>query len=106
MASSLAGDFLDAALASLLTAVATDQEKLGTLFQLRYEQEGGGGSFTVDKKVGSFDLLPLDLAFDDSVLASVRQAWNVVMCEDASEQEYMKFEDREGAADEDAMFDT
>ncbi|POR34181.1 Rab proteins geranylgeranyltransferase component A [Tolypocladium paradoxum] len=99
-------DLLDAALSSLLTAASRAQEPPKHLYRLHYEQRGGTGSFTVDNKTGTFAFPPPGLAFDDSVLSSVREAWNMVMTRDSvdGDEEYMNFEDREGAADDDDVF--
>ncbi|ODA83248.1 hypothetical protein RJ55_01760 [Drechmeria coniospora] len=93
-------DMLDAALSCLL---ATSPEPVGCLYKLRYDQKGGTGSFTVDGGCGTFGLPPLDLAFNDSALASVREAWDMVVPN--GEGDYMQFNDREGAFDEDAVGD-
>ena len=101
VASPYSEEYLDAALAALLSALTTDQEQPEALYQLRYEQRGGLGSFTVDNMVGSFAPPPPGLTFDDDpILASVRQAWDMVMRHDARHDEYMKFTDREGALDD------
>ncbi|KAH8431626.1 putative Rab geranylgeranyl transferase escort protein [Aspergillus melleus] len=42
----------------------------------------------------------LDLAFDDSLIDVVKDAWRLVMGAQANESEFMEFEDREGAYEE------
>ena len=42
----------------------------------------------------------LDLAFDDSMIDVVKDAWRLVMGAQANESEFMEFEDREGAYEE------
>ncbi|KAM4065321.1 GDP dissociation inhibitor domain-containing protein [Hirsutella rhossiliensis] len=100
-------DLLEAALSSLLAAASADGEQPKCMYQLYFEQRGGTGSFSADERIGTFASLPLDLAFPDSALSSVKEAWNMVNAGDAGdgiEESYMKFEDREGAADEDDAF--
>lgn len=50
-----------------------------------------------------FSLLPLDLAFNDSVLDPVRTAWEMVVpgATDEERADYLVFTDREGADAED-----
>ena len=47
-----------------------------------------------------FPPLSLDHAFDDALLDIVKEAWKIVQGEDAIDEEFMKFEDREGVEDE------
>lgn len=42
----------------------------------------------------------LDIAFDDTVIGTVKDAWRLAMGDEAVDDEFMKFEDREGAYDE------
>lgn len=42
----------------------------------------------------------LDHAFDDVLLDMVKEAWKIVQGEEAIDEEFMKFEDREGVEDE------
>jgi hypothetical protein len=44
------------------------------------------------------------LSFDDSVLEPVREVWKKMMGDAAVEAEYMVFEDREGAVDDDDVY--
>lgn len=102
-------DLLEAALSSLLAAASADRELPKCLYRLHYEQRGGTGSFSADDSTGTFASLPLDLAFPDSVLTSVKEAWNMVKAGDMGdddEEGYMKFEDRGGIADEEDAFST
>ncbi|RDA92675.1 hypothetical protein CP533_3719 [Ophiocordyceps camponoti-saundersi (nom. inval.)] len=93
---------LETALDSLLTSLSADENlKPRRLFQLAYEQAAGPGSFSVQGRVGTFALPPLDLlTFPDDVLHSVREAWLHVVGAEAGDEEYMVFEDREDVADE------
>ena len=43
----------------------------------------------------------LDLAFDDATLDMVKAAWKRTMGDDVSDDEFMKFEDREATYDDD-----
>lgn len=57
-------------------------------------------------KSGSFEnviCIPpvsLDHAFDDTLLDVVKEAWKIVMGEEANDEDFMQFEDREGADEE------
>ncbi|GAA5231340.1 hypothetical protein GCM10025794_31660 [Massilia kyonggiensis] len=46
----------------------------------------------------SFPPPSLDLAFDDGVIDTVKEAWKIIMGDQASD-DFMNFEDREGAYD-------
>ncbi|KKP05456.1 hypothetical protein THAR02_02416 [Trichoderma harzianum] len=96
---------LEKALQSLLASLSADgQEHPKSLYQLYYEQTGFDvPSVNIDGKSAVFSLLPLDLAFNDSVLDPVRSAWEMI-ASPASEEasaEYLVFTDREGADAED-----
>ena len=98
---------LTTALANLLAAVPGEQATPRILYRLSYEQVGGEHSLEVNGNVVNFPPLPLDLAFNDSALESVREAWKLVTArikvdEDA---EYMVFEDREGSDDQDNIYE-
>lgn len=100
-------DLLEKALTSLLTAVSPDSEPPVVLYKLSYDQHSGGSTSTsVDGNVISFPVLPLDLAFNDNVMAQVKTAWDALPhksdAEGAEGEGYMNFEDREGAGDEDS----
>ncbi|KAL7816349.1 GDP dissociation inhibitor domain-containing protein [Trichoderma aethiopicum] len=98
---------LQTALSSLLASLAAEgQEPPKPLYQLYYEQTGyDTPSAEVDGQSAVFSLLPLDLAFNDSVLDPVRKAWELVMPDVTEEEaaEYMVFTDREGADAEDEL---
>lgn len=49
----------------------------------------------------SFPPPSLDLAFDDGVLGVVRSVWGKVMGEEVSDEEFMKFEERNEEVDDD-----
>jgi hypothetical protein len=46
----------------------------------------------------SFPPPSLDLAFDDALIDTAKEAWKIIMGDQASD-DFMKFEDREGAYD-------
>jgi hypothetical protein len=71
------------------------------LLRLQYEQSGGSADLCAENCVITLSGTPLSLAFDDSTLDPVKEAWKHVMGEGAVESEYMNFPDREGEADED-----
>lgn len=97
---------LDRALSSFLDAASSDGEPPKCIWRLHYEQAVGTGSLTVDNNIGTFGMLPPDLAFNDSVLIPVQQAWNMVAGTSEDTEEYMKFDDREGVNDDDDVFDS
>lgn len=95
---------LTKALSSLLSAISPDSSS-PILYTLSYDQKSGGATTTsVDGNVITFPSVPLDLAFNDTVMEQVRTAWNAVVRKDAQRDEsgeYMIFDDREGQGDED-----
>lgn len=54
----------------------------------------------VSDNVVCFPPPSLDLSFDDTVIGTVKDAWRLAMGDEAVDDEFMKFEDREGAYDE------
>lgn len=99
---------LETARARLLAALKMDDEpEPECLYELFYEQSGcSSSSPTIQGNVVTFPTLPLDLAFNDSALESVRTAWNVVTSNGlrmGEQAEYMVFGDREGTSDEDEL---
>ena len=83
----------------LSTQQSPDVEVIWTL---QYQQDakdppslsdGGGNSHVL-----CFPSTPLDLAFDDTILDNVKEAWLKVTGDDADG--FMKFEDREAVVDE------
>jgi hypothetical protein len=94
-----AKDHLQAALSSLLLAVRDGDQTPECLYQLYYQQSRGSTELKIDGKILQLPAPSLTLAFDDSTLQSVRQAWKVAMgpAADEPETEYMVFPDREGA---------
>lgn len=100
---------LERALSSLLAALSQNtQEHPKVLYQLYYEQTGVDVPFVnIDGQRAEFSPLPLDLAFNDSVMDPVRSAWEMVNSNATEEEraEYLVFTDREGADAEDEFDD-
>ncbi|KPM37899.1 hypothetical protein AK830_g8669 [Neonectria ditissima] len=100
----LSKSILEKALSSLVAAVEGDDGVSRCIYQLYYDQCKGTPSLVLDDNTATFPLPPVDLAFNDSVLDPILEAWNMVMGGSNEEGgEYMKFEDREGADDDDAF---
>ena len=78
-----------------------------SLYELYYEQATGSSKSSVNGQEFKF-LPPLrDLAFNDSTLEAVQEAWQHVrgsMNQD-EEVKYMKFEDREGMGDDNEVYE-
>lgn len=80
------------------------------LWSLRYTQLGRAGdvidaaqalkSSSPSDSTISFPPPSLDHAFDDALLDMVKEVWKIVQGEEAIDEEFMKFEDREGVEDE------
>jgi len=73
-----------------------------TLYKLYYEQSGGvtTPSRADDLNVFMPSLTPT-LAFDDAILASVRDTWRRVVGDAGVDADYMTFPERNGAMDDD-----
>ncbi|KAH8677170.1 GDP dissociation inhibitor [Ilyonectria robusta] len=97
---------LQKALSSLVATVqGGDQASQSSpcIYQLFYNQCRSASSLVVDGNTATFPLPPVDLAFNDSVLDPVQEAWKMVLGGSNEEDvEYMKFEDREGGDEDDA----
>ncbi len=99
-------DALEAALSMLLSAVE-DEQPAQALFQMYYEQSATLDTRATAGRIGLPGPL-LTLAFDDAVLDSVREAWRAVMGPNVTaedEADFMMFTDREGANDDDDVYD-
>lgn len=78
------------------------------LWALRYIQLGHLGGEVVSepklhgisKQVISLPSASLELALDDSMIDDVRSVWKTVMDHDVDEDDFLKFEAREGADEE------
>ncbi|KAK8146066.1 Rab proteins geranylgeranyltransferase component A [Beauveria asiatica] len=100
---------LDAALSSLLHAASEGPAALEVVYKLRYEQRGPRTPSldTGEDDIATFGAPVLDLAFRDTMLQPVGQAWQKLTGKVGEEidAEYLVFEDREGVSDEDDPFD-
>lgn len=89
---------IEQAVGKLLDSAADPEAKV--LWALRYTQLGRSDETPSELTVLPHNILAfpppsLDLAFDDSVLDTVKEAWRLVMGHETAGQEYMVFEDRE-----------
>jgi hypothetical protein len=75
------------------------------LYQLYYEQSQGNGRTEAQGQAFVFPAPSAALSFQDSTLSAVREAWKLVMGSASAEEEYMVFADREGAGDDDEIYD-
>jgi len=99
-----AKDLLDLALHSFVRATG-DAQVPQVLYQLQYEQLGGSDTYEADGPVFTLPTPSFSLAFDDATLEPVHEAWKRVMGDAAVESEYLTFEDREGAMDDEDEVD-
>ncbi|KKA31203.1 hypothetical protein TD95_000800 [Thielaviopsis punctulata] len=91
---------LDQALASLLSALSTQDSTPKPLVQLYYEQADGVSSLSIDGSVVTMPCASSDLAFNDDLLGLVQDAWTSLTKGDEKAGEYMKFVDREPVEDD------
>ena len=78
------------------------------LWSLRYTQSGRlsngkPGRLTVEEEAPNCYCFPpssLDLAFEDDILDLVKEAWKIVVGDEADDADFMTFDDREGASDQ------
>lgn len=93
---------LDIALTALIQAVTPTA---AILYKLYYEQAISARQASVTSQgsatVFEFPSPSLGLAYDDNSLDAVKQAWELVMKDEASDDSFMKFEDRESLGDDD-----
>ncbi|KAK4151325.1 GDP dissociation inhibitor [Chaetomidium leptoderma] len=75
------------------------------LYQLQYEQLVGADTFGVEGPVFTLPGLSSSLSFSDSALEPVHEAWRKVMGDAAVDEEYLIFTDREGAMDDDDVYE-
>ncbi|KAH6628373.1 GDP dissociation inhibitor-domain-containing protein [Chaetomium tenue] len=85
--------------------VTSDDQPSQVLYQLQYEQLAGLDTFKAEGSIFTLPAPSPSLSFDDSVLGPVREGWEKVMGEAAAGAEYMVFEDREGAMDDDDVYE-
>lgn len=77
------------------------------LWSMRYTQQGRLSNdstpstiYNSSPHVLSFPPSNLDLAFEDETIDMVKEAWKTVMGDQASSDDFMIFNDRDGASDE------
>ncbi|GAW22456.1 hypothetical protein ANO14919_119930 [Xylariales sp. No.14919] len=103
---SSASEVLDMALTTLLQAVPATGD---ILYKLYYEQATSSRQPLVtsqgDATVFEFPSPSLGLAFDDESLDAVKEAWKIVMKDEALDNSFMEFEDREGMDGDDDVYD-
>ncbi|KAI3327267.1 GDP dissociation inhibitor [Xylariaceae sp. AK1471] len=102
LATPQASHILDIALTALLQVVTPSTD---SLYKLYYEQTTSARQYLVTSRrsaaVFEFPSPSLGLSFDDASLDDVKEAWKLVMKDEASDGTYMVFEDREGMGDDD-----
>lgn len=111
---SVAGDdgqlLLDAAVRKLLQSFADGSHPPAVLWSLRYTQVGvasedAGTTATVMTSPASDKLLflppaSLDLAFDDGMIDAVKTAWKAILGDEARDDDFMTFDDRDPNVDD------
>lgn len=97
---------LDAGVARLLDATPVSDLKPEVLWSLKYRAKGrstdtkaGPVLTAMSGKVMMFPPASIDLAFDDSILESVKEMWKSIMGDEVEEEDFMKVEER-GVGDE------
>jgi len=85
-------NLLEAALSTFLDLAEGGEGKM--LYSLYYEQS------QEIKPSGHVLEGSLDLAFNDDMLEDVEARWKTIIRDDADETSFMKFQDREGVADD------
>jgi hypothetical protein len=80
--------------------VSNGQDAIPLLYKLYYDQGDGTNALSIDGNIATFSSTSQSLAFDDSILDSVYEAWKFVNAGSEDGLEYMKFEDREAASDD------
>ncbi|KAK4168645.1 putative rab proteins geranylgeranyltransferase component A [Cladorrhinum sp. PSN259] len=104
LATSESQEVLNHALDSFLCAVS-DDETPQCLYKLQYTHSGTSVQNPANGTIFGFAHPSTTLSFDDSTLGPVQDAWRMVMGNEAIDAEYMKFMDREGAAEDDETYD-
>lgn len=95
---------LESAVARLLQA---EGPQATVLWSLRYSQLGRLSNGDIpptlsehSPHVHSFPPPNLDLAFEDETVGLVKEAWQKLMGDEARSDEFMTFDDRDGASDD------
>lgn len=80
-----------------------DQETPNVLYELYYEQKSFPSAIPdTDSHILGFPPICLDLAFNDVTMTNVNTIWKAITKDDV-EADYMNFDDREGADDDDGF---
>lgn len=95
-----AKSILEKALTCLLSAASNGHDVMSPLYSLYYEQGDGTNALSIDGNIATFSSTSKSLAFDDSILDSVYEAWKFVSAGSEDAPEYMMFEDREAGSDD------
>lgn len=99
-----ATEVLERALGAFVGATSDDKAPQ-VLYQLQYEQQAGSDISEAEGPVFTFPASSSSLSFDDSTLQPVHEAWKKVMGDAAVDAEYLTFADREGAMDDDDVYE-
>jgi Rab proteins geranylgeranyltransferase component A len=99
-----AKEVLERALDAFVGATSEDKAPQ-VLYQLQYEQQAGSDGSEVEDSVFTFPAPSSSLSFNDSTLDPVHEAWKKVMGDAAVDAEYLTFADREGAMDDDDVYE-
>ena len=93
-------ELLGLAVEALLYQVDSEESETRVLWNMFYTQ--CDASDTPDETAGRFcfPAPSVDLAFDDRVLEAVRAAWRFALGDEAKDDEFLCFADREGEEDE------
>ncbi|KAJ9264185.1 hypothetical protein DTO212C5_7244 [Paecilomyces variotii] len=98
-------EILDSAIQRLLQSVR-NEAGASVLWSLRFTQLGRADDGSADPipsaagRVIRFPPPSLDLAFDDATIDAVQKVWEMVLGDEARDESFMQFEDREGAGDD------
>jgi hypothetical protein len=99
-----AQEVLERALHAFVGATSEDKAPQ-VLYQLQYEQQAGSDTSEVEDSLFTFPAPSSSLSYNDSTLEPVREAWKKVMGDAAVDAEYFTFADREGAMDDDDVYE-
>jgi hypothetical protein len=90
-------ELLGLAVEALLYQVDSDESETRVLWNMFYEQsEPADAPSEKNKGRFSFPASSVDLAFDDGILETVRSAWRFVLGDEAKDEDFLCFPDREG----------
>jgi Rab proteins geranylgeranyltransferase component A len=104
VASPDAKEVLERALYAFVGA-ANEDKSPQVLYQLQYEQQAGPDASEMEDSIFTLPAPSSSLSYNDSTLEPVREAWEKVMGDAAVDAEYLTFADREGAMDDDDVYE-